>query len=181
MRKKIFFSVNLPSKIKKEISFYLEDLRNELKGGVKWADVDNLHITLLFLGLVKEELIPNLIKKTENIKWQKFFLSLENISYFPKNKKDAKMIWINLKGEGIDDVARMIKNELGFSEKEKFIPHVTLGRIKKWEFNKLLDYGMPNINIDLNIGFNVSSFKLMESKLKKTKPKYFLIKSFNEN
>jgi RNA 2',3'-cyclic 3'-phosphodiesterase len=179
MKKRLFFSINLKDELKKEISSYLEDLKNELKDEVRWVSTENLHITLLFLGSVKEELIPDFVNKIEKQKLKKFSLELKNISYFPKKKKDAKIVWIGVKGKGIDDLVKMIETQTGFCKKEKFVPHVTVGRIRRWEFKKLLDYEVPEINIDIDKSFDVSSFELMESKLKKTGSEYFLIKSFN--
>jgi RNA 2',3'-cyclic 3'-phosphodiesterase len=178
MKKRLFFSINLKDEVKKEINFYLEDLKNELKSGVKWVNADNLHITLLFLGLIKKDLIPDIVSRTEKQKRVEFSLKLNNISYFPKNKKDARMIWINVSGEGISDVLKTIEGQIGFRKKEKFIPHITLGRIKRWDFKKLPEYEIPEIDINLDMAIDVSSFELMESNLKKTGPEYSLIKSF---
>lgn len=178
MNKRLFFSISLPEEIKTKIGYSLEELKTRLDRGVRWVDTENLHITILFLGSVKEEEISKLIKKAKTIEQERFSLRLEDISYFPQ-KEDAKIIWVNLKGDGIREITEKIKKEVGFLADKKFIPHITLGRIKKWEFKSLMEYGIPDLNINLDIEFDVFSFKLMESKLEKTGPKYFLVKSFN--
>ncbi len=63
------------------------------------------------------------------------------------------------------------------SEKE-FIPHITLARIKSWEFRKMPLASIPEVDEEINLSIPVSSFVLMESKLEKGGPVYEVISKF---
>jgi RNA 2',3'-cyclic 3'-phosphodiesterase len=182
MFKRLFFSIDIPDDIKKEIVFYKKELESSLGEGVRWVKDENLHLTIIFLGQVKENKIDDLFKKVEKVKGESFYVTTEDISYFPKEKTSAKLIWITVKSESIKILEKKI-NKVLFPDflvrKEKsFIPHITLGRIRQWNFRKLSSHEVPELNDNLNLKFNVTSFNLCESKIKKGGPTYHILKSF---
>lgn len=102
---------------------------------LRYTKKENLHITVKFLGEVKEENIEKIKKVIEdscnNI--EKFEISCNRLSSFP-TLTSAKVIWVN-----VDDGAKIIEKiydklenkfvEAGFmKENRKFIPHITIAR-----------------------------------------------------
>ena len=63
------------------------------------------------------------------------------------------------------------------SEKKEFSPHITLGRIKQWEWHRMEQEEIPEINEDIDFNFEASSIEVMESELKKTGPEYIILES----
>jgi 2'-5' RNA ligase len=64
-------------------------------------------------------------------------------------------------------------------EKEirEFKPHITLGRIKTFEWRQLKK--RPNIEENINLVCPVNSIEIMESQLKPGGPDYFILESIN--
>ncbi len=175
MYKRLFISVKLPEQIKEEIIFIKNEIKEEIDKGVKWVEDDNLHITLVFLGQMKERDFLLLTEKLKEIKISSPVVLLKKVSYFP-DKKNPKLVWIEGESPGLADLNRKIGRQ-----NNDFKLHITLGRIKKWEFKNMELGVVPEIQKDLNLSFTVFSFQLMESNLSKNGPKYSLIESFKFN
>jgi len=56
-------------------------------------------------------------------------------------------------------------------------PHITLGRIKTWQFRQIEPEERPEINEDIDLTFEVKSIEIMESQLKKGGPEYTVLES----
>jgi len=63
-------------------------------------------------------------------------------------------------------------------ESRPYTPHLTLGRIKTWEFRKIEPEERPKIDEDINLSFEVNSIEIMESQLKRGGPKYTILENF---
>lgn len=138
-KRKIFIEIEVPNKLKKRLTEKIEKWR-ELP--VKWTKSENLHITLMFLGYVDESVIPEICLKVSQAAStaEPLDLSFDKIEIGPSAEK-AQMIWFS--GEANDDLKNLhqkIEKELGIFhiEKKHFRPHITLGKIKKgqWEILK---------------------------------------------
>ena len=169
MFKRIFVSIEPPEKIKQELSL----LRSEFPSlPAKWTDKEKIHLTLSFLGQVKEKSIPMILKKLKEIleKEAPFLLKITRLSYIPE-KTTAKNL-VCLKITTINNVNKEIVKDRGSND---FLPHITLARINSWNFRKLETDEVPDLNRDLNISFPVDSVSLMESKNIRGKSVYQLI------
>jgi len=56
-------------------------------------------------------------------------------------------------------------------------PHITLGRIKTWQFRQIEPEERSEINEDIDLDFEVNSIEIMESQLKKTGPDFTILES----
>ena len=91
------------------------------------------HLTLKFLGEVKEELLAELKNQLLHVKQQRCVLHLSALGFFP-SKLEPKVIWIGVEGEvffrellgKIDKVLTPL-----FPPEKQFMPHITLARVKK--------------------------------------------------
>ncbi len=186
MRHRIFIAINLPEKIKKELINYPVKWP-ELPA--RWARASNLHITLVFLGYLLDEELLEIIKTAKEVsqRHEPFFICLTKICYGPPNKP-ARMIWAE--GEKSKDLANL-KNDLEKNLLENFTPyrnevsgagrpyapHITLGRLRQWEFGKIEPEQRPEINEEINLKFEVSSIEVMESRLKRNGAEYTALES----
>ena len=105
--------------------------------GVKAVEPKNIHVTLKFMGNIEEEdvkEINRLLKETLRA-FSPFTLSLKGTGFFP-HRGNPKVVWIGI-DQGRDVLEEMFnrvnKALSSFSPEEKkgFIPHVTVGRVKK--------------------------------------------------
>ena len=183
--KRVFLALNLPEKIKEELLNF-QKLWPTLP--CKWVKKENLHITLLFLGNLNETQLKELQKKAQEIALQfsPFFVFLEKITYGPQIKK-PRMVWVKVKREeNLLKLEKKLKEEIfalpSFKYKQKeereFLPHITLARLKSWEFQRLDPQERPEIKEDLSLKFEARSFEIMESKLKRGGAEYFILESF---
>jgi RNA 2',3'-cyclic 3'-phosphodiesterase len=118
--------VNLVSSIK-------SGLINE---GIKWINLDNIHITLAFLGDTEENMI-NILRSKLKDKCEgsgKFELMLQGTGLF-KNYHDPRVIWAGIEmSEKLTHlnafVIDAVREAVPGIEERPFKPHLTLGRIK---------------------------------------------------
>lgn len=185
MPRRIFIAINLPEKIKIQLVNYQ---RKWPELPVRWTKKDNLHITLVFIGYLKDEEIPEICQIVEEIAGKNsiFTISLNKIVYAPPKKMPPRMVWISgEKSEQLTKLQRALENSLLASplkknikqEKRLYSPHITLGRIKRWDFKQLEIEERPSINEDVSFNFEVSSIEIMESQLKRTGAEYTVLES----
>ena len=168
---RIFIAINLPEDIKKRLVFYQEKIEKLFgKGLIRWTKKDNLHITLEFLGYVTDEELLEICQNTrESIsKHKSFAITLNKISYSPfKKNKPPKMIWAVASPQNRENLAL-------FGQKSF---HITLGRIKSWQFKQIEPEERPEVNQEINLSFEVNSIEIMESVLKRGGPEYTILQS----
>lgn len=165
MRHRVFIAINLPEDIKKELIFFQAkwpDLP------CRWTKKENLHITLEFLGYLTDEGIIELCQKTKEMASKKevFSVHLNKICYGPPDKKPPRMVWVM--GEKIREF--------------NFTPHITLGRIRTWQFRQMEPEERPEINEKIfppagGLTFQVNSIEVMESRLKRGGAEYTILES----
>lgn len=176
MKSKIFISLNISPKIKRRLISAIQKWQNL---PVRWAREENLHITLVFLGFVVQEAIPEICEKVAKASEKNniFDIAFEKIEIFPSDR-DPHMI--ALTGEASDELKKLvndIEKELGISGAQKisFRPHVTLGKIKKFEWQAL--DAKPLISEKFQAIIAAESVDIMASRFEKKENKYVLIES----
>ncbi len=192
MKRRVFIAINLPEEIKEELSSCREEINKFFSSfgdnfqPIRWTKKENLHITLAFLGYLDD----NKIKKVEDIlaeisqEASSFLVELSEICYGPKNEKIPRMVWaIGNKSKYFSELKEKLDKELQEKisfhlEKRDFLPHITLGRIRKWQWKAIKPEERPEVEKNISLKFRVKSIELMESHLKRGGPEYTVIKSF---
>ncbi len=184
MMRRIFIAINPIKGIKKKMVHY-QTKYPDLP--VKWTPQENLHITLSFLGDVKDQNIVRVINFTKKtaLKYKPFFVVLNEICYGPSHKK-PRMVWITGKkskemGALKTDLERGLfnlpaRNITTF--KNGYTPHVTLGRLQK-EFYQIKKEERPKIKRDVFLKFEVFSVDIIESRLRKGGSQYTKLQTIN--
>ena len=98
-----------------------EDFKDIIEG--KWVEKENLHLTWVFLGDVKEE--KPVIDKLQNISPLESEVGIEEMGYFGR---PPRVLFARTEEKLLYDKAREFK-EAGF-DLYRFKPHITLCRIK---------------------------------------------------
>ncbi len=183
MKHRIFIAINLPDKIKGDLAKY-ELIWPSLP--CRWTKTDNIHITLFFLGYLSDEEVFEVSNRVKNgISDRKpFNLRLNRIIYGPP-KQPAKMIWAvgELSEELMDLQAKLEYSilESGISyrkDKRPYSFHITLGRLRMWDFRAIDPEERPQIDEEIDLSFPVNSIELMESELRKSGPEHTIVESF---
>ncbi|MCK4453781.1 RNA 2',3'-cyclic phosphodiesterase [Candidatus Parcubacteria bacterium] len=181
--KRIFIAINLPEKIKKEL---LSEQEKWPELPIKWVKPDNLHITLIFLGNINDQEILEIDKTVKGItaRHQPFSINLNRICYAPPKKIPPRMVWAE--GEKVKELAdlkqdlekSLIDSGINFTpENRDFRPHITLGRIKTWEWSRIEPEERPEIDEEISLNFPVNSIEMMESQLKRGGAEYAILES----
>lgn len=182
MKKRIFVAINLPQNAKESLSEYQQKWQESLPA--KWVSPENLHITLVFIGEVTEQAIPEIKTKIQNIisLHKPFSVSLDKISYSPykKEKEVPRMVWVS--GEAnkeFPNLKKGLEKALGVKpENRGDVIHITLARIKEWQWQRIEPDERPEIEEFVELKIPVDSIELMESVLKKSGPEYSILESY---
>jgi len=135
-----FIAIDLDKEIKKTLIVLIEKLARE-KQNIKWVRQTGMHLTLKFLGEIKEEKISEIENISRNVtrNYRPFSLKIKSTGYFPHEKRNPRVLWTGIEAdESLISLQKQLEEELekiGFPrEKRKFHPHLTLGRVKSTSF-----------------------------------------------
>jgi len=187
-KSRIFIAINLPEDIKKKFAGYQ---RKWPKLPIRWTKTENLHITLEFIGYVDDGEILEICQAAKKAasKHNPFLIKLTDICYGPLNKKPPKMVWAI--GEESRELASLRNDlekslsdfpgnsqSLSVNDKErKFSPHITLGRIRQWEWRRIEPEERPAVEESVSLTFEARSIEVMESRLKRGGSEYIILES----
>lgn len=176
--KRIFIAINLPEQVKDELEKAKQEIIESFPEEVgkrvgKWARKENLHVTLLFIGSVKDEKVLEVLSRTKQaVNGSKpFVVELDKIVYGAVNRGVPRLIWAEIKHN--KDLARLA-DKLG---SKRFRGHITLARVRQWVFKQIEPEERPEIERELDLSFEVKSVDIMESALKRTGAEYKILES----
>lgn len=136
-RIRTFIAVELDQALRRQALGLQKQLARIAGSDVKWAEPENLHVTLLFLGEVNDVEIPRIFRIAEQaaVCQPPFTMSLEMLGAFP-SIHHPRVLWIGV-GSGAQELIALHDrlepplSELGYRREErKYTPHITLGRVK---------------------------------------------------
>lgn len=164
----------------------LNRLKKELQyEKINWVDEKNLHFTLKFLGKTDEAEVTTITKALENIAQttQAIDIRIENLGIFG-SRYDPRVIWAGIESsETLLALGENILNKLdeaGFKrDRQNFVPHITLGRIKHIRDKKLLKVVIDRNKVIWHQNDRINSIYLYESILRPEGPQYKVVKTFH--
>lgn len=170
MTKRIFVSIDLPVSAKEELRLRQKP---EIRW-IKWMKLDNLHITLNFLGDLHEEQIETAKSVIQDVipYYQSFSMRLIS------TRAERDMLWlVPAENETLDKLQAELKtkfkeNKVGKRERRPYSPHILFaksktGRPMLWKPEKFDP-----------IEFTVDAVNLYESELTPGAATHILIQSF---
>ena len=130
-----FIAVDIPEDIREAINGVVEKVKDKGgSGGVRWVPVENIHLTLKFLGHVEERSLPEIERRLSDICMNTgpFSVAVRGTGAFP-GPKHPSVLWVGMdESEELNRLYREIDEAmagLGFEkEGRKFSPHLTIGR-----------------------------------------------------
>lgn len=182
MKKRLFIAINLPLEIKEQINRELEAIKNNWpeKYPIRFTLVENLHITLKFLGYQENKFLEPIERAVE--KTAVFFnqpeILLNRLIYGP-DKKSKRMIWLSGESEDLALIKKeleknLVSNQIDFKKESRaFNLHITLAR-----FN-FAPEPLVSLPQKINSSFKPRTLDLMESQLKADGPVYSILQTLN--
>ncbi|MCS7134266.1 MAG: RNA 2',3'-cyclic phosphodiesterase [Candidatus Pacearchaeota archaeon] len=167
-----FIAIEISEKAKEELLRVQKEFKGIIEG--KFVEKENFHLTLKFLGEVSNYEINQLKQELRKIRFNKFIAKLGSIGYFTPSF--ARVLWVSLEPkdnfvELHEKVESLLRNFNIKKEKRKFMPHVTIARIKNIKKKEKFFEKIEKIKIE-PIDFEISSFVLNKSVLTEKGPIY---------
>jgi RNA 2',3'-cyclic 3'-phosphodiesterase len=162
---------------------------NSLKSGlhfahITWVKPESIHVTLKFLGETEEKRIPDISKVLREVagRHQPFTSELIDVGIFGSSY-NPKVIWFGIeKSEPLKQLGKDVLvscETIGWErDRQNFVPHLTIGRIKdvtdKHLFQSVIDMHKKTRMQEVR----VNEFHLYESILTREGPIYKVQETF---
>lgn len=132
-----FVAVELPPAIQQHLEAIIGKLKGPRTQVVRWVPVNNIHLTIKFLGDVSPinmDLLKNMLK-AEVSQQHAFTFTVGGLGAFPSPKR-PRVIWVGVAAPPqLNSLVHLVEaetNKLGYANEERpFSPHLTLGRISQ--------------------------------------------------
>jgi 2'-5' RNA ligase len=176
---RLFIALKIPLHIREEIV----KLRQGFLPGTsnyKWEPIEKIHLTLKFIGEIKEESVDSIIKKISFVKdYNKFECELADFGFFNRSGKPS-ISFVRLQmDDAINEVVKKLNTELEtlgiLPEKKDFKSHLTLLRLRGHEELEPLK---EISKTELNTKFTADEIMLYKSKLLPHGSEYIELKSY---
>jgi RNA 2',3'-cyclic 3'-phosphodiesterase len=158
---RLFTGLEIPEDVAFDLSF--------MQGGIpgaRWIEPENFHLTIRFIGDIDDRLARELTLALESVKVKPFTLSLKGVGVFGGNQPHSLYVGVEDNGE----IKRLQAQHdrqcqvLGLPpEGRKFVPHVTLARLKNPDPRALQRY-VELHNLYRSTPFDVAEFVLFNSR-----------------
>ena len=136
---RVFIAIDIDEQIRKALGRLQNEMRNKVdirKGDVKWVNPDVMHLTLKFLGEIKDPQVVEVCNITKEVagRHESFDLKVETVGYF--GGRSARVLWVGT-GQNSENLLQLqsdLEQELASAgwpkETRKFYGHLTLCRVR---------------------------------------------------
>ncbi len=177
-----FIAIDIDKRLRKQIAHLQRELCDKagpIKSGVKWVDPAIIHLTLKFLGEVRDRQINQVCGIVEELaaSHESFSLNIRKLGAFGSV---ARVLWVGTdENETLSALQKDLAERLcvvGFAgDKKQFSGHLTLCRIKNSSAGRTLGKLIKDYDT-LDLGaLEVNSVCIYKSELTKAGPEYTLI------
>jgi len=183
---RLFFAVELPADVRERAYEIGRRLARAAGGAVKWVEVENLHVTLKFVGGVPVGRVDEVVAagRVAAAAGRSVELVLGGAGAFP-SARSPRVLWIGVSGE-IEPLGRVaaeldrLLSEAGLAEPEgrPFKPHLTLGRVRRGARAPELTSALAELSNSQAGRVTVEDFVLMRSHLSPRGPAYEVVERF---
>ena len=158
---RLFTALEIP----RDAALSLSLLRGGLYGA-RWVDIENYHITLRFIGDVEGHVADEIAHALDRIRRPSFPLKLSGVGVF--GGKKPHLLWAGVEASpelaALQAEIERICQRLGLAaDPRKFLPHVTLARLKNISPPEVAAYLSSRGNFSA-MPFPVDRFVLMSSR-----------------
>ena len=158
---RLFTGLEIPQ----DVAFDLDLMRGGI-AGARWVERESFHITLRFIGDIEEGLARELAYELEGVEAEAFPLRLSGVGVFGGNKPHALFAGVEESAElrRLQAMHERVCQSLGLgAESRKFVPHVTLARLKDPDVQALHRFAASH-NLYRSREFEVGRFVLYSSR-----------------
>jgi 2'-5' RNA ligase len=182
-----FIAIDIDREIRNALSGLQRKLRDSIgvkKGDINWVNPDNIHLTLKFLGEIKDEKVAEIcnIVKVAAGRHKSFELDIESVGHF--GGRSPKVLWVGT-GKGQENLLKLqedIEKSLASAgwpeETREFSGHLTLCRIRNPKAGMKLAQASESYK-DFKVGMlSANAVCVYQSELKPTGPVYIVLGNY---
>jgi len=184
---RVFIATDIDDATRKALGDLQQRVQGDVdikKGDVKWVNPETMHLTLKFLGEIKDEKVAEVcnIVKTIAERATGFELAIESVGCF--GGRSARVLWVGT-GDGAEELIRLQKDleqqmaSAGWPEEQRqFSGHLTLCRIRNSKAGVKLAKITDQYK-DYKVGvISVDSITVYQSQLTPTGPIYTVLGNY---
>jgi 2'-5' RNA ligase len=182
-----FIAIDIDEQVKKALGRLQEDLQTKVdisKSDVKWVDPEIMHMTLKFLGEIRDESVVEVCRIAEAVaaEYNSFELGIENLGSF--GGKNARVLWVGTAGgtENLESITEDLEEKLDHAgwpkEQRKFSGHLTLCRVRNPKAGIKLAQVSGQFGKTVFGSTWVDSISVYQSRLTSTGPVYILLGTY---
>jgi len=175
-------ALDFPDVIRNAIRELIAHLK-PLAKDARWTRVEEMHVTLKFIGYVKQEQCEPIVSALADIQLPaRVDLRFRGVGFFPSERR-PRVFWCGIEASpNLRELAADIERALlplGIpAEEREFVPHLTLGRFDSPEgLGKLVEKSHEIRSLDFG-ATRQGQFHLFESVLKRSGAEYKKLNSF---
>ncbi len=177
---RLFVGIPLDQNIKDALRPIIRQI-HAMRGDFSFVPVENLHITVKFLGNVTEPVLPSLISHLEEAvhHFPPFEVLVQGVGAFPHPER-ISVLWVAVHSPEMIPLLNVVHASLDHihSEKREDAPHITLVRVKSGRKQGKLQHLLQTIEAKRFGKMTVNRLVLYESILRPEGPFYRLVQEF---
>lgn len=126
---RLFVAIPVPEELRRRMAMLCTGVQ-----GARWSPEENLHLTLGFIGEVTEDRLPDIAAQLDRVRCAPFPLRLSGAGHF-ETRQRVRALWIGVESNpDLFALQERVVAALGRAgiaiEKRRFLPHVTVARLK---------------------------------------------------
>ena len=135
-----FIAVDIDDGVRGRIGELEDQLRGDLGsegGGIKWVEPDRMHLTLKFLGEVKDSELMEVCRTVESVavEYAGFSIDVCKVGVFGR---PAKVVWVGVDENSVlEDMQSCLERRFGEAgwkaDNKKFVGHLTMCRVRNFQ------------------------------------------------
>lgn len=184
---RVFIAIDIDEQVRKALSKLQNEMRGKVdirKSDAKWVNPDVMHLTLKFLGEIKDEQVVDVCNITKEVarRHKNFELEVEKVGYF--GGRSARVLWVGT-GQNCENLLQLqsdLEQALASAgwprETRKFAGHLTLCRVRNSKAGVKLAQ-MTDEYKDLKLGtVSADSISVYQSQLTPKGPVYTVLGNY---
>lgn len=154
---RLFIAIDIPKAVREKIRAIQSDLKRMSESG-RFVPVDNMHITLSFLGETRDIVGPVNAMRRAVRGIRPFDLSVSSYSFFERG--GSKTSFLSVRGDTEElnalheSLVSALRDEGHPGDDKRFTPHITLGRnvIHNEDVTRAMRAATENIDLPIHAG-----------------------------